>query len=130
MVPLSTNAVALFNSVGFIYSTVVDGLINAQGFYYSPLGGAVTAVASSVSRAEILKKSIIVLGPFAKLIFDKINVNMQNVWNTTTSEAIISVAGIYLVDLTLYLSGSCTGSYDKIKGWLVVLSSAKMLHTC
>jgi hypothetical protein len=50
MLQLSANDVVTFKS--FQYSGnygSTDGLVNAQGFYYSPLGGAAAAVAWAVS---------------------------------------------------------------------------------
>jgi hypothetical protein len=57
MLKLSANAVVTYqsNAAGLYGST--DGLINAQGFLYSPLGGAAAAVAWGVRNPTALSGS-------------------------------------------------------------------------
>jgi hypothetical protein len=111
MVSLFTNDVALFKTWSSTYSTT-DGLINAQGFYYSPVRGNATAVAWYVTcNGGALS------GPISVLAFDTVLVNMQNVWKTAANKATIPVAGMYLIDLTIIPAGSGSG-YDGNDGRL------------
>jgi hypothetical protein len=102
MVKLTANATVTFksNAAGNYGST--DGLINAQGFLYSPLGGAAAAVAWGVTVSTAY------LGPVTAVPFSIINVNLQGVWNTTTNTVTIPVAGTYFIDLTALLQGSAS----------------------
>jgi hypothetical protein len=102
MLSLSINDVVSFQSSGTLYSTT-DGLINAQGFYYSPVGGNATAVAWSIEHYSGFS------GPTTVLKFGKLIVNIQNVWNTTSNKATIPAAGMYLIDLTINFYGYGTG---------------------
>jgi hypothetical protein len=106
MVKLTANSVVTFwsNAEGNYGST--DGLINAQGFLYSPLGGAAAAVAWGLGSPTAY------LGPVTAVPFSIINVNLQGVWNTTTNTVTIPVAGTYFIDLTALLRGSsnCGGN--------------------
>jgi hypothetical protein len=99
LVSLLINDVALFQSYGTAYSTT-DGLINAQGFYYSLVKGAATAVAWGLVHYSGFSGTVSVVP------FTTINVNMQNVFSTTTNKVTIPVVGIYLIDLTVQLYGS------------------------
>jgi hypothetical protein len=96
---LSANAVVTYksNAAGNYGST--DGLVNAQGFLYSPLGGAAAAVAWGVAYPTAT------LGPVTVVPFGTVNVNLQGVWNTTTNTVTIPVAGTYFIDLTAGLRG-------------------------
>jgi hypothetical protein len=103
MLKLTATAAVTFksNAAGNYGST--DGLINAQGFLYSPLGGAAAAVAWGVRYPAAS------LGPVTAVPFTTINVNLQGVWNTTTNTVTIPVAGTYFIDLTAALYGSASG---------------------
>jgi hypothetical protein len=109
MLKLSANAVVTFksNAAGNYGST--DGLINAQGFLYSPLGGAAAAVAWGVRNPTA---SGFAKGPVTVVPFTTINVNLQGVWNTTTNTVTIPVAGTYFIDLTAVLYGSASGWHE------------------
>jgi hypothetical protein len=89
---LSANAVVTYQSYAAGLYGLTDGLINAQGFLYSPLGGAAAAVAWGVTNPTTY------LGPAVVLPFATINVNLQGVWNTTTNTVTIPVAGTYFID--------------------------------
>jgi hypothetical protein len=96
MLPLAINDVALFKSYNEAYSTT-DGLINAQGFYYSPLGNAAAVAWSVTTEAKAFS------GPLAVLQFERVQINMRNVWNNVKSKVTVPVAGMCLVDLTIHL---------------------------
>jgi hypothetical protein len=100
MVQLKSNANVTFKTdlgAGNYGST--DGLINAQGFLYSPLGSAAAAIAWGVNNPGFYS------GPGTALKFNVFNVNLQGVWNTTTNTVTIPVAGTYFIDLTTVLYG-------------------------
>jgi hypothetical protein len=97
MVQFKSNATVTFKTnlgAGNYGST--DGLINAQGFLYSPLGGAAAAVAWCVKNLDkFLRFDLVTV-----LKSNVFNVNLQGVWNTTTGTVTIPVAGTYFIDLT------------------------------
>jgi hypothetical protein len=93
--PANTVVICVSNGAGNYGST--DGLISAQGFLYSPLGGAAAAVAWGVMGPS---------SPVTILPFTTVNVNLQGVWDTTTNKVTIPVAGTYFIDLTAVLAGS------------------------
>jgi hypothetical protein len=109
MLSLSVNNVVWFKSYYKTYSTT-DGLTNAQGFYYSPVGAPATAVAWSVTRNNEQY-----LDSTSLISFNTILVNMQNVWNNATNEVTIPVAGMYLIDLSI---GLCEPGYFRTGGEL------------
>jgi hypothetical protein len=106
MLQLSANDVVTYQSFNTGNYGSTDGLINAQGFLYSPLGGAAAAVAWGVGNPV---NSGVTKGPMTVVPFATINVNLRVVWNTTTNTATIPVAGTYFIDLTAFLYGSASG---------------------
>jgi hypothetical protein len=73
MLQLSANAVVTYQSFNGGNYGSTDGLINAQGFLYSPLDGAAAAVAWSVKGPAATE------GPVTVVLFATINVNLQGV---------------------------------------------------
>jgi hypothetical protein len=102
MLNLSANAVVTYQSYEAGNYGSTDGLINAQGFLYSPLGGAAAAVAWGVNAPAFT------VGPVTAVPFNTINVNLQGVWNATTNTVTIPVAGTYFIDLSALLYGSAS----------------------
>jgi hypothetical protein len=100
MLQLSANAVVTFKTGAGGNCGSTDGLINAQGFLYSPIGGAAAAVAWG------LRSPAAFVGPVTAVPFGIINVNLQGVWNAATNTVTIPVAGTYFIDLTAVLQGS------------------------
>lgn len=104
---LSADDVITFTTASSVYSST-DGLVNVQGFVYSPLGGATAAVAWGLALTRKLGYSAMCLdgygwrGPFSVVPYNHVTVNWQGVWNNSTSKVIIPVAGIYFVDLCLW----------------------------
>jgi hypothetical protein len=94
-----------------VYSSA-DGLVNAQGMLYSPLGGAAAAVAWSVALTKNPRDSTLCELKYgwssssSALPYDYVTVNLQRVWNNSTSKVTIPVAGIYFVDLSAYICAS------------------------
>jgi hypothetical protein len=117
---LSASDTVTFNYKRDIASTP-DGLTNAQGFYYSPLGGAAAAVAWAVCQSQrrllavqldyevVFMERGVFNGPVAVMPYNTINVNLQNVWNPSTNKVTVAVAGTYYIDLTMYPCGSAWG---------------------
>ena len=102
MLQLSANDIVTYQTVDAGNYGSTDGLINAQGFLYSPLGGAAAAVAWGVNAPAAT------VGPVTAVPFNTINVNLQGVWNTTTNTVTIPVAGTYFIDLTVAVQGSAS----------------------
>jgi hypothetical protein len=99
LLKLTANDVVTYGTIGAGNYGSTDGLVNAQGFLYSPLGGAAAAVAWGVTNLS----SSPVRGPVSVVPFNVVNVNLQEVWNTTTNIVTIPAAGTYFIDLTTYL---------------------------
>ena len=57
-----------------------------------------------------------VYAPADYVQLDMVNVNQGNVWNNSTNSAIISVPGVYIIDLASYLCGSGTSGGGKCNG--------------
>jgi hypothetical protein len=108
MLQLSANDVVNFMSYNILTSST-DGLNNAQGFYYSPLGGAATAVAWAVTTTLGSTP-----GPITVLSFSMTKVNLQGVWNNSTNTVTIPAAGTYFVSLTMRLLGNCANKNNGI----------------
>jgi hypothetical protein len=81
-----------------------DGLVNAQGFYYSPLGGAAAAVAWAVS----FNLPANLVGPVPVVSYPLVYVNLQNVYNNATNKVTIPIAGAYFIDLTIWIAANAT----------------------
>jgi hypothetical protein len=101
MLNLSAKAVITFKSNELGCYSGADGLVNVQGFFYSPLGSAAAAVAWGVAL-----KSGSVKGPTTVVAFTTTNFKLQNAWNPTTNKVTIPVSGTYFVDLSARPIGS------------------------
>ena len=91
-----------------IYTTQ-DGLVNFQGFLYSPISG--NQVAWSVVRSASVE------GPADYVSFDIINTNKPtNCWIIASNKISVPLTGLYFVDIYAYLCGSsfayCAGNGD------------------
>jgi hypothetical protein len=108
---LTANDVITFTPSSSVYSSA-DGLVNAQGMLYSPLGGAAVAVAWNVALtknprdARVCELGYGWSGSTSALPYDHVTVNLQHAWNNSTSKVTIPVAGIYFVDLSAYICAS------------------------
>ena len=68
-----------------------DGFANFNGFLYSPTSGF--NIAWSVVRKSFL------IGPYDYVLFEAINTNQGNCWQKAFNRVVISVSGIYFVDI-------------------------------
>jgi hypothetical protein len=108
MLQLSANDVVNFKSYNTLTSST-DGLINAQGFYYSPLGGAAAAVAWAVSFTT---SGSTIVGPVPVVSYPRVYVNMQGAFNNATNKVAIPTAGTYFIDLTIRMRSSTTNGNE------------------
>jgi hypothetical protein len=115
MLQLTANAVVTYHTISAGNYGSSNGLINAQGFLYSPLGSAAAAVAWCV------RDSAASLGPASVVPFVAININLQGAWNTATKKVTIPVAGTYLIDLTATLRGSASGCGNGNSGFYSIV---------
>lgn len=103
MLPLTQNDVVNFTTGWSGAYSTANGLINAQAFLYSPLGGSAAAVAWSLA---LHISTAVTVGPTSFVAFNVVPLNLRNVWNATTNKVTIPAAGTYFVDHTFYMCGS------------------------
>jgi hypothetical protein len=109
MLQLAANDVVNFKSY-FTLTSSTDGLVNAQGFYYSPLGGAAAAVAWAVSFKT--PSGITITGPVPVVSYPIIFVNLQGAFNNATNKVTIPLGGMYFIDLTIRMLANATTLND------------------
>jgi hypothetical protein len=97
-----SDTMTIVSPEGLSVFSIPDGLINAQGFLYSPVGGSRAAVAWSVAACKDDIRGGVVK-------YDTVNINTNRVWNAETGKVTIDVAGTYFIDLTGYLCGAGAG---------------------
>jgi hypothetical protein len=95
-------ATSLLFRYHYPHNSTSDGLVNAQGFFYSPLN------APAVAWGLALTLPNYTVGPTSILAYNVVNVNLQNAWNSTANTVAIPVSGTYFIDKTFYLCGSGT----------------------
>jgi hypothetical protein len=109
MLQLSANDVVNFKSYNTLTSST-DGLVNAQGFYYSPLGGAAAAVAWAVSFTT--PSGITITGPVPVVSYPLSMSTCKAPLNNATNKVTIPVAGTYFIDLTIRMVANATNGND------------------